>query len=243
MPKPAWMIADLAALLMLATTAPLPVVSPDVRTAIATEQLVTATWALGAVALATLAAAAVAAVASVRAYRLEAMPALVFSGVMPGSEKLRELQPFIIARILRPETRLTDDTPNPVIRLFQKGDVVDGRLDAGTSGSFEVRNIGRSAVVEADIVVRVIVKIFDRAGATDPGGASMYRDVAITGHVRIASIGPNESVLLPFGTTVGPCTVKVLGVTALTPAVTEAGQKRAKRRFTSSEIVVGATFG
>jgi hypothetical protein len=214
--------------------------APDLRTAIATEYLTIATWALFGVALATFAAAVVAAIYAVRTYRLEESPGVVFAEALVDVITMRQVPAAVILRRLDPAARVLDPVGPLELRPLSLFNVEQLALSDQVSATFEVRNVGRSAVVEASVLLQAVVSELDFQSGFEIGGSIATQESIVEGTVRISSIAANESVLLPVASGAGPCKVKVIGVTALTPATRAERSKRRALPFVSSQMLLHA---
>jgi hypothetical protein len=220
--------------LLLAAAVAAATPAPDLRTAIATEQLTIATWALFAVGVATFFAAIVAALYAIRAYRLEERPGLVFAEALIDVPSMRQVP----AAVIIPRAQIEDGVHTVRFELhgMRPSDFEWVERQAPTK-TFEVRNIGRSAVVEASVHMRAVVSEIQPVGGIAGGEVRTVQSI-VEGFVRIASIAANETVLLPVLSGAGPSKVKVVGVTALTPMISEDRVKRRRLPFTSSEMLI-----
>jgi hypothetical protein len=227
------MILELAQSSMAAL--PLPTVPPDVRTAIATEQLVIATWALFGAGVAAFLATVVAAVYAVRAFRLEESPGLVFAEVLIDVPTMRQVPAAVITRAAK--ARVLDPMPSLELGPLSLANVERLALGNVVSKTFEVRNVGRSAVVEASVRLRAIVTELEITADISDGTVNT-RETVVEGNVRIPSIAANESVLLPVACSAGPCKVQAIAVTALTPTIQERSTNRRRLPFVSSQMLL-----
>jgi hypothetical protein len=198
---------------------------------IATEHLVSATWGLFWVGVPTLAAAALAAYFAWRAYRLEAQPTLVMTRSVDRPRMQGHIMnpSLILARdpdpIMVPKPG--DPSPAAVLRPLRASDAE--RFPKGVLGDdqafFEVRNVGRSPIVDARIVAVLRVAEFDRC---EPMGVI---DVDYPVEIRIPSITANESIFIPIIQSLAAgATLEVRGVTKALPDVEPASSTDAKRR-------------
>lgn len=198
-----------------------------------TVDLLRATWALVGVGLFTLVAAVVAAVASVRAYRLEATPGLAIAAnwFAKDDPNMRRVEPYVVARDLDPAARSSDPAPAFTIRENRREDDLNGR----PHGHIEIRNYGRSAIVEAELHVRTRTSEIDKTRDMD----DLVRDVYGAGRIRISAIAANSAVALElFGPPAG-CELVVDDATAILPGY---GRRRRKKRripFVASTIHIG----
>lgn len=194
-----------------------------------TADLARATWALVGVGLLTLIAAVVAAVASVRAYRLEATPGLAIAAnwFAKDDPNMRRVEPYVVACDL---ARPRDLAPAFTIRENRRDDVL-----YGPPGHIEIRNYGRSAIVEAELHVTIRTSEIDTTRDMD----DLVRDVFGAGRIRISAIAANSAVALEvFGPPAG-CELVVDDATAILPGY---GRRRRKKRripFVASTIHIG----
>jgi hypothetical protein len=187
--------------------------APDLRTAMATEQLVVVTEVLAAAAFATLAAAIFAAVVAMRAYLLEAQPGVLIALHPMGSDA--NLPHTTAYRVLREPVPVgpADLLPTPTLRPVRTADELEIQSSGIRTAFIEVRNVGRATVVEAEIRFAIQVKDFVRGSLIEEGAATT-QDVRGEGIARISAIAADSAVILPIVIPVGGCALTVLGVTA-----------------------------
>jgi hypothetical protein len=130
---------------------------PDLRAAIATEQLVVATrWLVG-VGVATLVAAVVAAIAALRTYQLEAVPGVVIAEHPEGAAAaLRHAGAYRVVREPPVGAGLHGGVPPPKLQpVREKGTTPLPHAYA------EVRNIGRVAIADVQIDFSITTRDLD----------------------------------------------------------------------------------
>jgi hypothetical protein len=153
-------------------TMPGPLSTPgvDVRSALAAEQLVVATWALVVVGLLTLIAASLAAYIAFRTYSIESVPSVIIEGVNRVPSDGHEGWPHML-RIAREGQQSIGLT-----RLFQGP-------EKPPSLYVSVRNTGRATIVGIAISVRV---------------SGSFGKHAYDGLLRAPSILPQETTYIPI---------------------------------------------
>lgn len=209
-------------------------ISADLRTAIATEHLVTATIALVVVGGATLIAALVAAIVAVRGYLLEATPTLVIAGSEVGLPENGPLERGYLA------TRDRGTTPvMPVIGASARQPVVlmpmlddPRKAERRRQIAMRIRNVGRRPVVAADLHLRFFVPEivgFD--------GNVLTEERVWEAHVGVEAIGANEAVVLPIINDVGAFRLIVVGASGM--MANRSGHRRMRRLpFSAGELLV-----
>jgi hypothetical protein len=217
---------------LLAQTA---IAAPDVRTAIATEQLVTATWTLAAVGFVTLLAAAAAALAAFKLFALEATPGLVVTQTWMAFEDQSQYRTelYVVARDPDPAGGLRSPLAPPTIRE----PLPDDNLNI-SPGLIEVRNFGRTAIVAAKLTMRIRTSEIDTAvDLTD--GQNLVRNVVGSGSARITGIAANSAVILHMVGLPNGCELLVEDVTAQRPGRGRAPRKRYRVPFVAAPIMTG----
>jgi hypothetical protein len=219
--------------MILADTVP-----PDVRVAVATEALFWATLALAIVGALTLFAAVVAAVYAVMAYRLEASPGVVIAlHPMAAKAALPQTTAYRVVREPLP-IRWNDPPPAPTIRPLRQSDELP--VMALDVGYVEVRNVGRSAIVEARIAVRIRTKDLGKMNAE--GSDIEMHEVVGDGVIRVASIAADSAVLLPIVGLPNGCEITVQHVTSHRPAFVPGEQKQTRLPFVASDIHIATNL-
>jgi hypothetical protein len=209
-------------------------VTADLRTAIATEHLVTATVALVVLGGATLLAALIAAIVAVRGYLLEATPTLVISGSEAGLPETGPLERGYLATRDRgtvPVMPVMGATARqPVVLLPMLDD--PRKAERRRQIAIQVRNVGRRPVVAADLHLRFFVPEivgFD--------GDIVTEQRAWDAHVGVDAIGANEAVVLPIINDIGAFRLIVVGVSGM--MANRSGHRRMRRLpFSAGEMLV-----
>lgn len=213
-------------------------VPADIRVAVATEALFWATLALAIIGTLTLLAAAVAAAYAIMAYRLEARPGVVIALHPMGSRaELPQTTGYRVVREPLPD-RLGQPLPVPTVRPLRPGD--DAEVQLLPTGYVEVRNVGRSAIVEALIAVRIRTKDLGKMNAA--GSDIEVHDVAGEGTIRIVSIPSGSAVLLPIVGLNNGCQISVQHVKSHRAAYAPGQQRQLRLPFVASDIYIATRF-
>jgi hypothetical protein len=208
----------------------------DLRTALATERLVTVTWWLVGVGIATLFAALAAAVIAIRTYVLEG-PAVAITGRKAGFPEAGPLESgYLVTRsrgIAPQSPGIGAKAEIPVVLQPFWDD--PHAVPLSRQVALEFRNLGRTPVIEANVHLRF--RVPDIVGFE--GAEIQTEERTWDGYVRIKSIAPNELVVLPLVNDVGAFRLEAIGLTDVLPESKR--NRRAKTRtlrFVSSEVLV-----
>jgi hypothetical protein len=204
----------------------------DLRTAAATENIAIATWALVLVGAATLIAAVVAAAFALKTYRLEESHGLVVAPTLDrvGAPQLKQ---HLVVRE-NPDSSENQEAPLS-LRATMRGDVNNDLMER-PSVFVEVRNIGRSSVVEADVSFRIGIPELVPGLPVVPGSGIVSRGPFGQGVIRIPAIAAQTSVLIPIlGLTSGSF-LEVVDVSATRLARRVAQSRRERLPFAAAPV-------
>lgn len=218
---------------MIFASAVTDAIPADMRVAIATEYLFWATLALALVGGLTLVAAVVAAIYAVMTYRLEASPGVVVAlHPMGGKAELPQTTGYRVVRNPISTARWNEPLPPPTMRPLHSSDELSA-IDLGAA-FVEVRNVGRSAIVEANL--NFLIRTKDLGKMNEDGNDIEVLDVYGEGVVHISSIAAGSAVLLPIvGLSTG-CVLTVERVTSHRPAYKPGRQKQARLPFVAAAV-------
>jgi hypothetical protein len=211
-------------------------VAADLRTAVATEHLTIATWALVGLGSATLVAACVAAVVAVRAYVLEATPTL-FVGAresgLPSDGPLERGYRITCDRSGSKPASLTGFGPGPPLVAML---MIDDPRNAEKSRqiALEIKNLGRIAVAGASVTLRFVVP--EISGFDDTSLQTRRR--TFEADVAVGAIGPGSAVVLPLVNDVGAFEMSAVRVMAIRPGRAGKAKRNRSLPFASGTMFV-----